>query len=164
MNSNVTEAQQIEIRRRLDVMHSLIPIARQLLLVRSQIREQLAELNKLNRKLIIYGVMLFGGVWHWISSGDNGFSINIGAFILISAGLFWYGDGERIRDLEQKDAHYGDILMGLSTTWLSVTTRDTFLQIRGFVNEFGAISDDDDGFRQWILEAREAINYRVVGE
>jgi hypothetical protein len=163
MNSEITEAQQIEISRRCDVMYSLIPIAKHIIFMRSDIKDQLKEINQKSRKLTMGGFFIFGLIWHWIASDGGGFSWDWGVFFLLMAGVYWYGDLFKISQLEKEDKVYANKLTELSAVWCSVTARDTFLKILKFETELGTVSEDEENFRQWIAEAREAILYRVAG-
>jgi hypothetical protein len=161
MNSKITEAQQIEINRRVDVMYSLIPIAKHIIFMRSDIKDQIKEINQKSRKVTIGGFFIFGTFWHWIASDGGGFSWDWGVVFSLMAGAYWCGDLFKISQLEKEDKSYASKLMDLSAVWCSVTTQDTFLEILKFETELGTIPEDEENFSKWITEAREAIYGRV---
>ena len=160
MSSEISEAQQIEMNRRVDVMFSIIPSAKHIMFMRSDIRDQLTEINKSSRKLVMACVFFFGLIWHWVVS-DGGLSLDFGVYISLIAALYWIQDSYKINSLEKQDNKYVDRLWDLSVVWCSVTTQDRFFEILKFETELGTVSEDDERYLQWISDAKEAISYRV---
>jgi hypothetical protein len=150
-----TEAERIEISRRLSEVFSILKQAERLFIESIQLQELFAEANAFTKSYWLWGFGILGLVLHYIIKGDlsAGFEFNFGGFILLIVFFLYFRAciGLIICEIDIKKNN--EKLYDLERLWSAATFTNTFWELKRFFNVNG-FDDHTDDYLHWRQEQR----------
>ena len=157
--TELTEAERIEVRRRIDVAYAVIPMAVLLLAERSELENSIEE--RKSKWIPFYGYLLvlaiatalhflvLDGGWHFTWAA----AVALGAFTVI------YMKADRGWKMEQHLYRLNEQLRNFEVTWASVSGDKSFWNMSNF--SYSNIDNGDPEFIAWWRKKRESIEQNV---
>jgi hypothetical protein len=152
--NNLSEAKQIEFKRRKDVMCAIVPLAGELEIKwRNEKALQDAALATLNSKWLV-GLIIIGGVFYWAMPEHNiGIIIGI-IWVSIMLEAAW-----KERTAKEHLFHITHQLAGINCKWRSVSGYQDLSEIRRFISD-DELDFESDEYAEWM---QSKLRY-VLGE
>lgn len=157
----LSELENLEFNRRLDIAYGVIPAAGKLFGERYELEERIKEASKsINRHWpwIAFVVALL--VHYFILDGGSNFTW--ASWIALMVIAWWILKQYEIGQLQSQRNQYNKWLLDLEVIWRGANGYGSFWEISRFVND-GYFENDNDEFDAWWADQNTNILLRVCG-
>ena len=155
----LSEAENIELNRRVDIAYGLIPEAISLSGARNELDEQIKNESKaLKRYYIVIFVALL--IHFFVLDGEK---FTWATFIAVAAGVLLYARQYDLQNLMARRQRYSEKLNDLDMTWQTVIGYRNFLDVYNFVKGDHFFDDESEDFQNWWSVKVTCILQRVCG-
>lgn len=150
----LTEAERIEVDRRIDIANAVIPVARERFERKKELDDSLSSaIKRVDRRWVLVAAVAIGTI-NYLFPGKEFYS-GIGFWLCMMAGLYWYIAVSDIEKLQSELSQCKQQLDSLCVTWMSAVGGE-----EGFWN-IGSMNINDDVYRDWWFGWNKSVLIRV---
>jgi len=154
----LSEVQQLEFNRRIDIAYALVPFAAHFFGLRADLTAQIAAGKKRSSSPWYWVVGLAGIGLHYVFAPPDA-KFSVGLWLSLMAFGYWVLTGYTTSKLEERRSACVDKLMSIATVWNGATGYAMFWDMERFVED-GSIDREDDAFFSWWTEQRDMVLVR----
>lgn len=157
----LSELENLEFNRRLDVAYAVIPAAVKLFGERGELDKRFKKASKAINSYWAWVVMVVALLIHYLIL-DGGNSFTWAGWIAMMVVAWWVLKRYEIWELGSQRDRHNERLMDLGVTWFGATGHEAFWEIDRFAGD-GYFGNDNDEFRNWWADQTTCILDRVCG-
>lgn len=133
-NVHLTEAERIEIGRRVSEMNSIIKLASRVFDQDETTKEQMLETRRATESYWLWGVGVLGLVIDYFLR-EATFDFNFGTYIWITVAIVLVGQNFKLSQLEKEAKRIKEKLYDLDRLWFSAIGSDTFWKTKPYFED-----------------------------